>query len=563
MLTFHTVIFLYFLYYIIKIAFIQYYNLNNIKINFHPEIKLKLVRQFIINGLILTVTSVTMRLLTVAFNVYITDKVGAAGVGLFSLIMSVYAFAVTFATSGISLSATRLVSQQIVKGSGKGVTGAMLRCIIYSLIFGFTGGILLYSFSGIIASEWLGDIRALRSLRILAFSLPPLAVSAALSGYFSAVRRVAKNAVTNILEQFIRIFFTAALLVCVSGKGIEAASVAIVTGMLLSELLAFAVSFVLYLFDVKHMRDLTAPPSSDLTGRLIKMAVPIAVSSYIRSALVTLEHLLIPKGLIKNGSTSSEALSSYGVISGMVFPVIFFPMAFLTAFTGLIVPEVTRYKETESERAIEYVTGRIMKITVIFSVAAAGFFAYYSETLGMLLYDSAEAGKYIRIFAFLIPVMYIDNTTDAILKGLGEQFASMRYNIIDALVSVILVFFLLPPFGIKGYVIVIYFCEILNAALSIRKLLSCVKIKLKLFSALFLPCACMAGAACITKLIFEFLDIRYDMMLLTLFVGFIVLLVIYTLLLRCFGCISNDDKTWFLSIFKKSGKKSKFFAYIF
>lgn len=521
---------------------------------------MRLVKQFIINGLILTVTSVTMRLLTVAFNVYITEKVGAAGVGLFSLIMSVYAFAVTFATSGISLSATRLVSQQIVRGSGKGVRAAMVRCIIYALIFGVSGAVLLFSFSNIIASNWLGDIRALRSLQILAFSLPPLAVSAALSGYFSAVRRVAKNAITNILEQFIRIFFTAALLVWVSDKGIEAASVAIVTGMLLSEFLSFAVSFVLYLFDIRHIRDLTAPASSDLTGRLIKMAVPIAVSSYIRSALVTLEHLLIPKGLVKNGSTSTEALSSYGVISGMVFPVIFFPMAFLTAFTGLIVPEITRYKETESNRSIEYVTGRIMKITVIFSIAAAGFFAYYSDVLGMLLYDSTEAGRYIRIFAFLIPVMYLDNTTDAILKGLGEQFASMRYNIIDALVSVILVFFLLPPFGIKGYVLVIYICEILNAAMSIRKLLKCVKVKLHLFKMILFPCVCMAGAACLTKLIFSFLNINYDAVLLTICVGFAVLTVFYTFLLRCFGCISDDDKKWFFSIFKKSGKKSKIFV---
>ena len=82
---------------------------------------MKLVKQFLLNGIILTAVSVTMRLLTVFFNVYMTEKIGAAGVGLFSLVMSVYTFAVTFATSGIYLSATRLVSQQLVRGSGKGV----------------------------------------------------------------------------------------------------------------------------------------------------------------------------------------------------------------------------------------------------------------------------------------------------------------------------------------------------------------------------------------------------------------------------------------------------------
>lgn len=501
-----------------------------------------------------------MRLLTVMFNVYITEKIGAAGVGLFSLVMSVYSFAVTFATSGIYLSATRLVSQQLVRSSGKGVKAAMDRCMIYALLFGSAGMILLYSLSGVIARDLLGDVRVVRSLRILSVSLPPLAVSAALSGYFSAVRRVAKNAVTNILEQIIRIFLTVALLMRFSGDGIEAATVSIVVGILISELLAFTVSFILYLSDRKNTADLTAPASVNLTGRLIKMAIPIAVSSYIRSALVTLEHILIPKGLIKNGATSEQALSSYGVVSGMVFPVIFFPMAFLSAFTGLLVPEITRYQEKNAKKSIEYVTGRIFKISIIFSVAVAGFFAYYADALGLLLYDRAEAGKFIRIFAFLIPVMYIDNTTDAILKGLGEQVASMRYNIIDALVSVLLVFFLLPPFGIKGYVIVIYVCEILNAVLSLGKLFKCVEIKSNLAGMLLTTSLCMAAAVCITELSFRFLNIGYNNVVIDMCVGYGVVTVIYTALLRTFGIISDKEKLWIAGIFKKSEKNSDFFA---
>ena len=151
------------------------------------------------------------------------------------------------------------------------------------------------------------------------------------------------------------------------------------------------------------------------------MALPVAVSSYIRSALLTLEHILIPKGLMKHGSTGTEALSSYGVISGMVFPIIFFPMAFLTAFSSLLVPEVTRYKEVNDNKHIEYVTRRILRITIIFSFAVAGIFIYYSDMLGMMLYDSRQAGVYIRVFAALIPVMYVDNATDSVLKGLGSR----------------------------------------------------------------------------------------------------------------------------------------------
>lgn len=137
---------------------------------------MRLLKRFLINGALLTATSIIMRLLNVVFNVYITDKIGAAGVGLFSLVLSVYTFAVTFATSGIYLACTRLVSQELVRGSGAGVRIAMRRSVIYALCFGTAAAALLYFLSGWIAAVWLCDIRTLKSLRLLAFSLPPLAV---------------------------------------------------------------------------------------------------------------------------------------------------------------------------------------------------------------------------------------------------------------------------------------------------------------------------------------------------------------------------------------------------
>ena len=342
-----------------------------------------------------------------------------------------------------------------------------------------------------------------------------------------------------------------------SGNGIEEATVAIVVGMCVSEALAFIISLLLYLFDRRKTASLTSPPSTDITTRLIRMALPVAVSSYIRSALLTLEHILIPKGLMKHGSTGTEALSSYGVISGMVFPIIFFPMAFLTAFSSLLVPEVTRYKEVNDNKHIEYLTRRILRITIIFSFAVAGIFIYYSDMLGMMLYDSRQAGVYIRVFAALIPVMYVDNATDSVLKGLGEQVASMRYNIIDALVSVILVFFLLPPLGIKGYVIVIYICELCNASLSLQKLLRCVKIKPRLFRGVVFPLIAAIGSVGAVKLLFEALNIRYYFNVIGMLVGTFLILILYLCLLRLLGSVDKDDEKWFFGIFGKKEKKER------
>lgn len=512
-----------------------------------------MVKKFFINGLVLTLTSVFMRFVSVVFNVYITNKIGSVGMGLFSLVLSVYTFGTTFATSGVHLASTRLVSQELVRSSGVGVKRAMKKCLVYSLFFGISAFLILFFSAETIALKWLCDVRVIRSLKILAISLPFLAVSSSLSGYFCAVRRVIKNAITNILEQFIRIFLTVMLLVMVSADDVEGATVAVVIGMCISEILAFTFSFILYIFDVKkNTRELKSPPSTNITMRLLKMSLPVAFSAYIRSALVTLENLLIPRGLVKGGAETSEALSSYGTISGMVFPVIFFPLAFLSAFSSLVIPEITRYKECGEKRHIDYVTKRIFKLTLIFSVGVSGLFIFYSDTLGLLLYDSLEAGFYIKIFAALIPVMYLDNSIDAVLKGMGEQIYSMRYNIIDAFVSVILVYFLLPPLGIKGYVIVVYVCELINAALSMQRVFKILTLKVNIFFDIFAPIISIVGATSLCKLLFSLFGITFTFTASMCICGMLVCLILYYFLLRITYCITNDDEKWFTEIFRRN-----------
>lgn len=57
--------------------------------------------------------------------------------------MSIYTFAITFANSGISLAATRIVAEELDGNAGKGLKIAMRKCILYSLCFGFIALILL------------------------------------------------------------------------------------------------------------------------------------------------------------------------------------------------------------------------------------------------------------------------------------------------------------------------------------------------------------------------------------------------------------------------------------
>lgn len=146
-------------------------------------------RRFWRGGALLALTSVAMRMVSLAFNVYLTDRLGGEGMGLITLVLSVYGFAVTFATSGIQLSATRMVAAAIGRGSDREIRQAMRRCNLYALAFGTVGAVLLCGFAPLLAERLLKDASLALSLRILSPALPCIALSASLTGYFTADRK--------------------------------------------------------------------------------------------------------------------------------------------------------------------------------------------------------------------------------------------------------------------------------------------------------------------------------------------------------------------------------------
>lgn len=466
------------------------------------------LKSFIFNGILLTAVSLLMRTVSVSFNVYISNKIGAEAMGLFTLISTVYGFGITVATSGIGLAVTRLVSEALGKDAispGKEKNShtkcIMRQCAVYSLVFSISAGLILFFFSDIIGKKILDDARTVSSLRLLSFTLVPIALSSVLSGYFVAVRRVYKNAAIQFSEQLIKIFLTVFLLTAVFASDVESACIAVVLGGAVGEIISFMLQYILYASEKKYAAPFDVIPSSKGEKRsvcpaqyakstrlkLLHIALPVAFSTYVRSGLVTLEHILIPSGLEKSGSSKSISLAAYGTIHSMVFPVIFFPSAILSSFSGLLVPEVSEAQAANDNERIKRIVSGVFRTALVFSIGVAGIMLCFSYPLGSAVYPDSDAGQYIRMIAPLIPVMYLDTSVDSMLKGLGEQVYSMGVNIVDALMSVILVIILLPRFGITGYIITVYFTEILNATLSITRLLNVSGIKPRVFSWVLKP----------------------------------------------------------------------------
>lgn len=464
--------------------------------------------KFIKSALTLGAATIFMRSVGVIFNAYVAGKIGAEGMGLYSLVMSFYVFAVTLATSGINLAVTRIVSEELALGRDAGAVKAVGKCVIYALSFGISASLLLFFSSPLLAGKAIGDGRMTMSLRALSPSLPFIALSSVFSGYFYAVRRVFKSAGSNVIEQLIKICVTCFLLYTIAPRGVEYACLSLVIGTSVSEGLSFSYLFIFYLLDRKKYLNMKTPypPPGEISKRMFSISLPIALSAYLRSGLVTVEHMLIPRGLRKYGADYSASLAAYGTVAGMALPVLLFPAAVCSTFAGLIVPELSELAakcggKIRENKEIGYIARRSCGAALIFGIGTAGIFLCFARPLGLMIYGSSEAAYYIAVLSPLIPVMYLDTTVDGMLKGLGEQLYCMRVNIFDASVSILLVYILLPRSGISGYIACIFVTEILNCALSLGRLLYVTGIKLRILARVASPAVCVAGACSCTVLI--------------------------------------------------------------
>lgn len=447
-------------------------------------------------------SSLIIKTIASVFDIFLANKIGAEAIGVYSLIMSIYMFTVTIATSGVNLAATKVISEEIEKNNTANIPRIVKRCFLYSLIMGIFACMLLIVFTSYICTHWLMNKVSHTVLYTLAISLPFVSMTSAISGYFLAVRNVLRTSISQVTGQLIRIGIVWFLVTSIFPNNINNSALALVIGSTLSEIISFMFLYITYLKDKKKHNELHNKQSF-LTKRLLKISLPIAITSYIRSGLNTLKQIIIPIRLKLSGISYEKAIAEYGMICGMAMPIIMFPSVIVFSYSSLLIPEFSRYSVHNDKSVMNKTISKMFKITLYFSIAITGILIYFGKDLGSLLYNTLDVGWYIKIMAPLITLIYLDNVIDSILKGLGKQVSVMCCNILDLVISVSFIYFLLPIFGSVGYIIVMYISEILNYTISVLTLFKETNLKFKYFEWVILPIICIIFSLILTN-IFSF-----------------------------------------------------------
>ncbi len=487
----------------------------------------------------LTAVNLLLRFVSTGFQVYLSKTIGASGVGLLQLILSVSMLALTAGMAGIRTGTMYITAEELGQQRPEGIPWILSGCLIHAVLTGIAFSLILYCAAPFLATHWIRSRDAVNSLRIFAGFLPISCLCGVMTGYFTAANRIGTLAAVEIAEQIFSMGITVLVLLTLPMGDTSGACQAVVFGSCCGNLLTFLMLYIIY-----YLHRPTGSTRIPVARRLCSISIPLALADDLKAGISSLENLMVPRrlGLFPG---ISNPIAVFGILTGMVFPIMMFPAAILHSLAELLIPELARCSAMKSHARIQYLIQRNLKVTLLYGLFCSGCLFLAADTLCRWLFPGIPAAEKLRCFSILVPMLYCDLIVDAMTKGLGQQRACVRYNIISNTLDVILLFFLLPKLGFAGYWISFVLTHILNFVLSIRRLLRIGKVRI----VPSLPCLSAAAA-----MVSVFCGNQFSGTIrpVIAFGG------MFFCLLYFFGILTFDDFVWMKSLIgSKSTKKSE------
>lgn len=490
------------------------------------------------SALLLTGVNLLLRLVSTSFQVYISGRIGAAGVGLLQLVLSVGGMAMTAATAGIRTAAMYLTAGELGRKKPENICHVLSVCVLYSILCSGTVCVLLYAAAPMLAANWIGDPQAAGAIRLFACVIPVSCLCGVMTGYFTAAGRIKTLAAVEVAEQLCSMTATLTALHFWAKEDPGKACQAVVLGSGIGACVTLGALTVLRLLE-------KAPKGSPipLGKKLLNIAVPLALADDLKTGINTTENLMVPKRLALYPGTS-EPLAVFGTVCGMVFPVLMFPAAIVFSLAELLIPEMARCAAAGSRTRIRYLARQSLRVVLLYACTTGGLMFLLGQPLCLALYESHDAGRYLALYATLAPMLYCDAIIDAMNKGLGQQKICVRYNILTAALDVLFLYLLLPVWGMTGYFISFFMTHLLNFILSLRLLIRTAGVQVSFSAPLRIGFAVIIASALCSILSAPALRAA-------------AFLLAFPSLLTLLGVLSRRDITWIKGLIGKESAVSK------
>ena len=407
----------------------------------------------------MTAAGVLSRIIGFFYRIFLSRTIGAEALGIYQLIGPVFSLCFALTASSIQTSISKFVGDAIggckdsLCGEKKAraflLLGLVLSCGLSALT-----GIFMYCNADWIATRFLGEARCAPLLVLLTYSLLPCCIHACINGYYYGKKNAFVPSLCQLIEQIARVGSVWIIFQVTTEKGIPLTAFHAVCGLVIGECFGLLVSMSALLQEKRLPRGSYSTDSvcnRTMTHAFLAMVIPLTINRLSVAFSTSLENLLIPQKLQLYGYSQADALSVYGILSGMTLSIILFPCVLTNSLSVLLLPAISEAKGRANENQIRRTTKKAIRLGLLLGFAFTILFLFTGDMIGNKLFHNALAGRFICRLAWLCPLMYISSLLSSILHGLGRPKQVLFVNLLACLIRIGMIWFLVPGYGIGAY----------------------------------------------------------------------------------------------------------------
>ena len=414
---------------------------------------------------VVTAFSVIEKFLGFLYRVYLSRSIGAEGVGLYQVALSVFALLLTLSCSGTPVTVSRFITKYRAEGKKEKIH----KIVSAGIIVSFSVAVLLCALFFALKDNLNFLFSDVRTKRIFIVVLPGLiftSVYAVLKGVFWGNKSFLPYSVLELLEEVCMIITGVALIIPVTDAyaGAYRAGIAV----LVSYVFSFLLSVAYFFFKGGRL----VPPKEELKP-LLASATPVTAMRTVNSLAVSLVSVILPMRLLAAGYTESQAMTVFGSAVGEAIPLLFIPTTLIGSFTLVLVPEISENFYKKNYAVLKADVERSLKFSTAFATLFVPIFCVCGEEIGVLIFGSALCGEYLSASAFLMIFMNISSISTSILNSVGFENKTMLFFIVSS-VFMLVSTWVLPQFiGVYallvGFTFVYGLTSVLNLLLLEKK----------------------------------------------------------------------------------------------
>lgn len=408
--------------------------------------------------MILMGAGLIVRLLGFCNRIYLSNLVGAEGMGLIQLASPVYSLIILTLTSGVSITVSGMTAQARARGDLQGALRVCKTALAILLVSGAVAGVLLAGGARFLSVHVLRDARTRLSLMMLAPCIPSVAAASALKGYFYGMSRMVPTALSQIVEQLVRIGCILVLADFIAGRHAGGADLEYVCALALissaiGEMANLAVVAVAFLRE-NHGPRIAAPCISrrEAAEAVLRASTPIALNRFTVSVMAIVESVLLPARLLAGGLHYTESIEMLGRISGMCMPLLSFPTLVTSALATTLVPAISEALARENYTLANRRISRCIRLSFLMGFLCFALFHVFGQQIAALCYREAGVGALLRRMSYCCILLYVQQTLTGILNGLGRQRFSLFSTLAGYAVRFFFIWFLVPLYGVSAYI---------------------------------------------------------------------------------------------------------------